>query len=938
MTASSGPYAVGQRYISESEPELGLGLVTLIDNKLIDLFFPDSQSSRRYGMSTAPLRRIKFDKGTEITLANGEKLAIDSVVETAGVLQYISGERSIPEAEIVSSSNMNRPEERFLIGKFDTNSFYNLRFEVLQNKRCITHSPVRGFLGGRVARIPHQLYIADQAMQIPHPRILLADEVGLGKTIEAGLIIHKLLITERAERVLIVVPDSLAYQWFVEMFRKFRLSFTVLNQETYLEKDTQPFKDTNLIITGLGFLKGAELARRMVLEANWDVLVVDEAHQLKWSSAAPSLEYNIIEQLAKNTPSVLLLTATPEQLGGEGHFARLRLLDPQRFHNLDQYHEESRQFAKVGEALKHAQLVLSGSKDLFLSPADKDYLNQLHGSPIEYSDQERVHSAIKQIIDRHGTGRIYFRNSRVKMAHEFNFFPKRFVHAYPLEFLKITPTGEEIEDYADDQHLGPAFKARLLWLIEFLQQNKSEKILLICHSKERVLALDKKLRDSTTGLNWGMFHSDLSLLARDRQAAYFAEPDGARILLCTEIGSEGRNFAFCQHLILFDLPKNPDLLEQRIGRLDRIGQKKDIHIHVPYIAATWEEIFFRWYDEGLAAFSHYARAGRQVFERMKEELMVGFDHPKRYTSESSPEMRGLINKTLEVKHEVESVLDMGRDYLVEQNSFDHHAAAKLVSLVQGEEGGDELKDFMEKVFDHLGVDIEDLNQNSFYIKPGDNMFIPYFPCLPPDGVTVTYSRERALEREDYEFLTWDHPMVTGIIEVLLGNNFGSVALASRAKQGHMAKGYFEGVFVLDAIAPKNIEVERFLPPTPIRILINMEGENLSQKWPKEVIDQKISESDSEQKKTAPKIGKEKLYHWTSKAHAHALVVSMTARQESKEKAAREINSELERLQSLGKDDPNIIGGKREWMQKQLVELQKSIDEATLRLDSFRVIL
>ncbi|MEK6624317.1 MAG: helicase-related protein, partial [Bdellovibrionota bacterium] len=428
-----------------------------------------------------------------------------------------------------------------------------------------------------------------------------------------------------------------------------------------------------------------------------------------------------------------------------------------RFHQLDQYLEESRHFGKVGEALKRAQLALHGDNIISLSQVDRDYLNELYGRRIEYSDQEQVHNAIKQIVDRHGTGRIYFRNSRVKMAHEFNFFPKRFVHSYPIEFIKASPTSEQIEAYASEQHLGPAFKARLLWLIEFLQQNQTEKILLICHSKERVLALDKKLRDSTTGINWGMFHSDLSLLARDRQAAYFAEPDGARILLCTEIGSEGRNFAFCQHLILFDLPRNPDLLEQRIGRLDRIGQKKDIHIHVPYVANTWEEIFFRWYDRGLDAFTHYARAGRQVFELVKEDLMKGFEHPKKYTVENSPELLRLIEQTLEVRREVEENLDIGRDYLVEQNSFEHHAAAQLVSQVQQQEGGDELKVFMEKVFDHLGVDIEDLNQNSFYIRPGDNMFIPHFPCLTSDGVTVTYSRDRALEREDYEFLTWDHP-------------------------------------------------------------------------------------------------------------------------------------------------------------------------------------
>ncbi len=87
-----------------------------------------------------------------------------------------------------------------------------------------------------------------------------------------------------------------------------------------------------------------------------------------------------------------------------------------------------------------------------------------------------------------------------------------------------------------------------------------------------------------------MFHEDLTLLQRDRNAAFFAEKDGAQILVCSEIGSEGRNFQFARHLVLYDLPEDVDLLEQRIGRLDRIGQKGTIQVHVPYLPDTGDEI------------------------------------------------------------------------------------------------------------------------------------------------------------------------------------------------------------------------------------------------------------------------------------------------------------------------------------------------------------
>ena len=104
----------------------------------------------------------------------------------------------------------------------------------------------------------------------------------------------------------------------------------------------------------------------------------------------------------------------------------------------------------------------------------------------------------------------------------------------------------------------------------------------------------------------GLFHEGLPLVQRDRNAAWFAEPDGAQLLICSEIGSEGRNFQFAHHLVLFDLPLNPGLLEQRIGRLDRIGQTQTIRIHVPYVESSSEECVLDWYHRGLDAIRNLA--------------------------------------------------------------------------------------------------------------------------------------------------------------------------------------------------------------------------------------------------------------------------------------------------------------------------------------------
>lgn len=115
------------------------------------------------------------------------------------------------------------------------------------------------------------------------------------------------------------------------------------------------------------------------------------------------------------------------------------------------------------------------------------------------------------------------------------------------------------------------FDPRVEWLMGYLTSHRSQKVLVICAKAATALQLEQVLRERE-GIRAAVFHEGMSIIERDRAAARFAEEDtGAQVLLCSEIGSEGRNFQFASHMVMFDLPFNPDLLEQRIGRLDRIG-------------------------------------------------------------------------------------------------------------------------------------------------------------------------------------------------------------------------------------------------------------------------------------------------------------------------------------------------------------------------------
>jgi ATP-dependent helicase HepA len=198
-------------------------------------------------------------------------------------------------------------------------------------------------------------------------------------------------------------------------------------------------------------------------------------------------------------------------------------------------------------------------------------------------------------------GRVLFRNRRIVL----DTFPQRIAHLCPL-------------DATTDAH--NAFETKVDWLVELMKSRPDEKILLITHLRETVEAIEEALRERISA-QATVFHEGLSLLKRDKNAAWFADEEmGARIMLCSEIGSEGRNFQFAHHLVLFDLPGDPGLLEQRIGRLDRIGQNDDIHIHIPIIEGEPEEMLALWYHNGLGAFENTLHGSGPIYREFGEKI------------------------------------------------------------------------------------------------------------------------------------------------------------------------------------------------------------------------------------------------------------------------------------------------------------------------------
>lgn len=908
-------FIIGQRWISESEPELGLGVIIEVEGKTVTCFFPAAKVDRRYGFQTAPLKRIRFIEGDEVKGQEGESFIVEELSEANGLVTYKGQGKILPETKLANTLSFSKPEERLFAGNVDSNELFKLRYDVLLNQRKLFISPIRGFVGPRLSLIPHQMYVASEVAKRARPRVLLADEVGLGKTIEAGLILHHLILTGRVERCLILVPDSLVYQWFVEMLRKFQLTFTTINHDSKLERGDRPFEDGQFFVASLKYIMREDWLMEQMMDSKWDLLIVDEAHQLRWAPDNSSMEYDLVASIAKSTPGVLLLSGTPEILGLAGHYARLHLLDPNRFHDFNQFVEETTGYKPITDL---ANKLISNKA---LTATEKKTLKDKLGIEVPDGDKEK---ALQMLVDRHGTGRVYFRNTRKNMASYQEFFPKRVFHSYPLNPGK----GKNIDK--------KIFEVKASWLATFLEKHREDKTLLICHDKETVEDLEKSLKGKTTA-KIAFFHSGMNLMNRDRQAAYFAEPDGADILLSTEIGSEGRNFEFAKNLILFDLPKLPDLLEQRIGRLDRIGQKNDIQIHAPYLENSPEELLIKWYHEGFNAFESSPRGGTELYATVREELLTlmqeieggSFDEKK---------IKKFLENTRELHQGIEKKLEEGQDQLVEFNSFNHTKAMEFIKELKTADDSAELRDFMINLFNQLGVDTEDMNDPyTFFIRPGDNMYLPHFPGLDNEGMTVTFKRENALKREDITLLTWDHPMVVGIMDFISSKEMGNVTIASwnnPTKEPFI----FEGYFLLSCIAEKKLQISKYFPPTPLRVALNSQMLDVTQKLPKKFIDDNSQSLDQEKRAQMKDLPKDFLKECIKKGKELCIPRAKQYKEKFKEDMVKLMDAEISRLEALRKVNPTVSETEILLLKFNKTSMLKAMETAELSLDSLRIVV
>ncbi len=911
-------FTPGQRWYSVTEPELGLGLVEAVEGRQVVIAFPAREVMRRYAVADPPLVRARLNVGQQAHSAGGVAFQIQEVIEDGALLRYRSENQELSEAELEAELDVITPENRLQNGQVDDPRLFDLRRHALEIRHRMLTSPARGFLGGRIRLFDHQLSIARDVCERHRVRVLLADEVGLGKTIEALLILHRMLLTGRVEHALILVPPALVHQWLAEAYLRFNLILRVMGDDTHgggtidLESEDLPEQllSAQLFVCPLGVDVGESFA-----QIQWDIVIVDEAHHLRPGSA----EFALVDRLAVQTNHVIFLSATPDRDGEEAHFHRLALLDPARFHDIAAYRRESdhyRELATVAERLARNEPLTTPDLDLLRERLADTDLEAL----LTAQDSQRL---LRRLLDLHGIGRVMFRNVRARIPG----FPRRLPQIIELtggdseglrqEFLA------DIEQDGASQLPDVAADPRTKWLGAFLDNHAMEKVLVLCSDAAKVEAFSSAL--ATPRRKVVRFHEKMGAIERDRQAAWFLDAAGPQMVISSLIGAEGRNFQVARHLVLLDLPLSADRLEQSIGRIDRIGQGEEVHIYPLAVEGSPQARLRRWYAEALEVFDRPWHGSPAIEREFGTELIQAL------LISGEEKIDDLIDRAKRRNAEIIAELEIGRDRLLELTSFDRDAVRKLQRAIASLESNTDLESFMVDAFERSGLDVEDIGQCSYALRAGIDYHRP-FPGFVGQEMGVTFDRDIALEHPDRALLTWDHPMVRDSVDLLLAHEIGN---ASFARTGGSVPGLLlEALYVAEPTLALALRADRFLPPTPIRVVIDSGGKEVELDLRDGVRQLEPLDSDSLDLSHVGALLPKLLVRTREIATERSSVIAATAREQMRS----ELEPTVARLKELAKVNPSIDDSEIEAAGDALSELDEGFARARVRLDGLRLIV
>jgi len=710
----NAPFAVDDLLVHRLNPDLGIGRVERVDGRRVIVYFRTAQQRLTLAATDAALERVP-------ALCPGNDALLDPKGELVRLMAGLDGGRRfrladgrvVEAARLWPATRTAEPVGRLAALDLDPLPQFQNRLAGLLLEQVRQARGLGSFLGGRLRIFPHQLHVAERAAAEERVRWLLADEVGLGKTIEACLILSRLLRLGRVERVLVVAPATLSVQWLSELWRKFHQTFVLLDEarrrDVAVEFDAgfNPFEAHTRMVVPLEDLAGDPRLARLAAESGLDAVVVDEAHRLERRPGdAGSPAYQAVAPLVRATPHALLLTATPLESDVHGFFRLLELLRPEAYASPED-------FAQALEADRPLPPCTSATRRV-----------DIGGVP-----------------------------PRLPLPIELDRPPAR-----------MGLSGNDAEDRKDP---------RVQWLGQEVRRwapdgDDPGKALVFVHDRATLQALKTRL-ETAAGRRVAIFHEELPPDRCDLEVAEFRRPEGPCVLISTECGGEGRNFEFCRRLVLFDLPRDPAQVEQRIGRLDRVTRSQPIEVLYFQPPDGFEAELARLY-RAIGSFERPLGGLERTLDKLEAEIRKG----ERLAALGKPlKIEALAAMVSQERERQEQAVF----HHLHRDGYRQELGAALLERVPREL--DELNErFVLGAAELLGFDhVEKPGARTHYLELGAHALVDSLPGLPGGSRFLgSFDREEAVRREELEFFAAGHPLVEGLLGELNDGLRGRVAL------------------------------------------------------------------------------------------------------------------------------------------------------------------
>ena len=862
----------GQLLRWTSEAGEGYGVVSAVDGRRLQVRM-DSGEELTFAWPSEVVERVVFAPGQPVELRGaGQVGVVADHSEVGGRIFYdvtLPGNvrRAIAE-DGLRPAVFTDPMERLRAGQLDGARSTNLRVAATRLLLAHQYDELSALSNARVEIKPHQVAVVHRvATTYPH-RFILADEVGLGKTIEAGLLIKELKARGVANRVLVIAPSGIVSQWQFELKTKFNEVFAHYNRDTirFLQNENPgenvwALRDN--VIVSSSFASWDETRRREIALAGWDMVIIDEAHHARrtWQGESKYTEtnlYRLAEMLADPelglTQAFLLLTATPMQLHRFELYSLIELLDPTLFPSYDDFESHTDSLAGLNQAVDRVwrargdQAALAREVGQWLGQTDAQVASDL-------ATPEGRAEIIEELAARHRLSEVMIRNRkktvggfqpRVASIWEVRLTPaeedaywattdyvragyaqSRLTQNNALGFLmstfqklnasstralsqsllrraeklerQITPPrtvsidDEDLEEVSVDEALGDVLAAReahddALWeevralehlvglldnipidsktlvllkqLEELLDVGEGEQTKVLIFTQFR--ATQEYLKEHI-GEPWtvNLFHGQLKPADKDAAVRPFREGTGPQILISTEAGGEGRNFQFCHVLVNYDLPWNPMKVEQRIGRVDRIGQKSPVTIFNFSTLGTIEERVVEVLTQRIGVFQQTIGGLDPILGEVESDLKKIFMMAESEVQRAFDDLdRTIENRVREALRAEERLADL----IMDTKSLRKDEVEQLLKRRQ-ETTNEDMRRFIVCALSELSVKVDRDRVSGVYQLHFGERFKDLYPQFVKEGATrrVTFEPSVALEYEEVEFLAFGHELVDALV-------------------------------------------------------------------------------------------------------------------------------------------------------------------------------